>query len=384
MSERVDGLSGSSCKKCCLCMRLGGLNERNMRLIDKYVTKTILSSIFLVLLMLTGLQLFILFVNQLGDLGKGDYGIGQAIKFILLGMPYQVYLFFPMASLLGCLIGLGMMANHRELVVMRAAGMSIAQVTGVVLRIALVLIVVMTLLGELLLPKLVLWANEHKIQALNAGDTLRTAKGVWLRHRRDFIAIGLISPNGSELTQVHQFHFNRGHRIEFIRQIQHVTFAGGTWIAYDVDETQFQERSTHVIHHDSMTWDVALKPRLLRIGSSEPDEMTFQELYQFLQAQKKSHQSIQHYQLGYWQRLVQPFTTLVMMLLAIPFIFGPLRSSTMGSKLLLGATIGFGFYIINRFLGSLSQIYQFSSLAAALLPTVLFAMLGLYFMRRAR
>lgn len=198
-----------------------------MRLIDKYVTKTILSSIFLVLLMLTGLQLFILFVNQLGDLGKGDFGIGQAVKFILLGMPYQVYLFFPMASLLGCLIGLGMMANHRELVVMRAAGMSIAQVTGVVLRIALVLIVVMTLLGELLLPKLVLWANEQKIQALNAGDTLRTAKGVWLRHRRDFIAIGAISPNGSELTQVNQFHFNRAHRIEFIRQIQHVTFNRG-------------------------------------------------------------------------------------------------------------------------------------------------------------
>ncbi len=355
-----------------------------MRLIDQYVTKSILSSICLVLLMLTGLQIFILFVNQLGDLGKGDYGIGQAVKFILLGMPYQVYLFFPMASLLGCLIGLGMMANHRELVVMRAAGMSIAQLTGIVIRIALVLIVVMTLLGELLLPKLVLWANEQKIQALNAGDTLRTAKGVWLRHQHNFIAIGSISTNGSELTQVHQFHFNRAHQIDFIRQIQQIHFIRGTWVAEGIDETRFAERSTKVVHHDSMRWNVTLKPRLLRIGSSEPDEMTFQELYQFLQAQKKSHQPMQQYQLGYWQRLVQPFTTLVMMLLAIPFIFGPLRSSTMGSKLLLGATIGFGFYIINRFLGSLSQIYQFSSLAAALLPTVFFAVLGLYLMRRAR
>lgn len=355
-----------------------------MRLIDKYVTLTILASIGLVLLMLTGLQLFILFVNQLSDLGKGDYDMVQALKFIILGTPYQVYLFFPMASLLGCLIGLGMMANHRELVVMRAAGMSIAQITGVVLRVALVLILLVTLLGELLLPKMVLWANEAKIKAMTAGNTLRTTKGAWLRDHRDFIAIGSISSAGDELTQVQQFHFNKAYHIQFIRQMQRIRFEHGTWTADVVDETQFHAQSTHILHRDSMTWDVKLKPRLLRIGSSEPDEMTFQELSQFIRAQKKNHQLMQHYQLGYWQRLVQPLTTLVMMLLAIPFIFGPLRSSTMGAKLLLGATIGFGFYITNRFLGSLSQIYQFSSLGAALLPTVLFAILGLYFMRRAR
>ncbi|MCK1890503.1 LptF/LptG family permease, partial [Legionella pneumophila] len=49
-------------------------------------------------------------------------------------MPYQVYLFFPIASLLGCLVGLGVLANHSELVVMRAAGISIGQITGAVLK----------------------------------------------------------------------------------------------------------------------------------------------------------------------------------------------------------------------------------------------------------
>ncbi len=355
-----------------------------MRLIDKYVTKTILASISLVLAMLTGLQLFILFVNQLGDLGKADYGVLQALKFILLGMPYQVYLFFPMASLLGCLIGLGMMANHRELVVMRAAGMSIAQITMVVLRIALVLVMLVTLLGELLLPKLVLWANEYKMQMLTAEDTLRTSKGIWLRQRYDFIAISSVSARGDELTDVQQLHFNHAYQLTSIRHIARIHFTEGKWIAENIDETQLDNEATHVVHHEQIIWPIHLKPRVLRMGSNEPDEMTFQELSQFLRAQRKNHQLMRHYQLGYWQRLVQPFTTLVMMLLAIPFIFGPLRSSTMGSKLLLGATIGFGFYIMNRFLGSLSQIYQFSSLAAALMPTLLFALLGLYLMRRAR
>ena len=61
-----------------------------------------------------------------------------------------------------------------------------------------------------------------------------------------------------------------------------------------------------------------------------------------------------------------------------------LRSSTMGSKLLAGATVGFGFHIINRFLGSVSQVYQFPPVIAAIGPTCLFALLGLYLMRRVK
>ena len=93
-----------------------------MKLLSNYIAKIVLASTGLVTLMLIGLQIFILFVKQLGDLGKGGYGILQATWFVFCQLPYQIYTFMPMASLLGCLIGLGMMANHRELVVMRAAG----------------------------------------------------------------------------------------------------------------------------------------------------------------------------------------------------------------------------------------------------------------------
>ncbi len=77
-----------------------------MKLLDNYIAKTILSAIALVTLMLAGLQVFILFVHELDEIGKANYGIWQSALFVLLQMPYQVYLFFPMASLLGSLVGL--------------------------------------------------------------------------------------------------------------------------------------------------------------------------------------------------------------------------------------------------------------------------------------
>ena len=354
-----------------------------MKLLESYIAKTVLASIALVTLMLAGLQIFILFVDQLDDLGKGDYGIVQATSFVFLQMPYQVYLFFPMASLLGCLIGLGVMANHHELVVMRAAGMSIGQVTVAVLKAAVVVIVLVTVLSETLMPQMIRIANDQRTQAVSGGQALRTARGVWMRNQNDFLHIGSIFP-GNVMEHVYQFHFDDAHHLRFSRKIAKIDFIGGVWQAHDVVETMIHDGETKARSIPVMNWDVPLKPSILNVSGSDPDEMTLKGLYQYLRAQKKSHQAALNYQLVFWQRIIQPLTTVVMMVLAIPFIFGPLRSSTMGSKLLAGATVGFGFHIINRFLGSVSQVYQFPPVIAAIGPTCLFALLGLYLMRRVK
>lgn len=354
-----------------------------MKLLERYIAKTVLASIAMVTLMLAGLQIFILFVNQLDDLGKADYGIVSAGVFVLLQMPYQVYLFFPVASLLGCLIGLGILANHRELIVMRAAGMSIGQVTAAVLKAALVVIILVTVTGETLIPRLAHFANDYKMQAISGGQTLRTSRGVWLRYQNDFIAIETILPD-NRLEQVYQFRFDDKNQLRLARKIQHIDYINDSWQAFNIAQTTIHDESTSAEHIESMPWDVMVRPSILSVSSSEPDEMTLQELRRYLRVQKANHQTALNYQLAYWQRLMQPLTTLVMMILAIPFIFGPLRSSTMGSKLLAGATVGFGFHIINRFFGPVSQVLQWPPELAAIGPTCLFALLGLYLMRKVR
>jgi lipopolysaccharide export system permease protein len=352
-------------------------------LLDKYIAKTVLASIALVTLVLSGLQIFILFVNQLDDLGKANFGFIQAASFVLLQLPYQVYLFFPMASLLGCLIGLGVMANHRELVVMRAAGMSIAQVTIAVLKAAAIVILIVTVLSETLIPQLSKIGNDQKTQAISSGQTYRGSHSVWVRFHNDFISIGSVLPNNT-LENIYQFHFTPNHQLLFARYMQKVVYNANGWVASDVSETQLQGDKTVANYQKSMLWEVMLNPDVLNMNGKESEEMTIIELKKFLKEQKKNHQLYFSYQLSYWQRIVQPFTTVVMMILAIPFIFGPLRSSSMGSKLLAGALVGFSFHIINRFFGPISQVFQWPAEIAAIVPTVLFAVIGIILMRKAR
>lgn len=352
-------------------------------ILSRYIAKNVLSAIALVTLMLAGLETFILFVNQLDELGKANYNLIQASYFVLLQTPYQVYLFFPMASLLGSLIGLGLMATHRELVVIRAAGMSIAEITYAVLKASLIVIVLITILGETLFPRLVSLSNDKKLHAMSEGQALRTEKGLWLRYRNDFVTIGTID-SSTALHSVYQFKFDINHHLRLARKMDLVVHRNGHWNAYGVAESSINKEQIHTKHVKEMNWDIPLNPKLLTISRNEPDEMTWFELKQFLKLNKFNQQSSRNHLLAYWQRLLQPLTTAIMMVLAIPFIFGPLRSSTMGAKLLAGTAVGFGFYIVNRIFGPISQVLQWPVEVAAFGPPMLFMLLAIYLMKRMR
>ncbi len=351
-----------------------------MKLLHRYIAQTILGATLLIILILMALYAFILFVDQLGDLGKGMYDTWHAMLYVLLSLPYQVYLFFPVACLLGALVGLGMMANHRELIVMRASGLSMFEITWVVFKTAILLIGLITILGEVCVPELSKVARDFKLDAMTNGKAIRTSTGVWVRDNDDFILLGEVHAN-SEVNHILQFHFDQHHHMRWARRIEHAAFYDGFWHATGVHETIFNKQHVETKTYDTLHWPVHINPLLLS-QQNQSDEMNVVELHHYLTMNRAAKQSVMMYRYAYAQRLVQPLTTLVMMLLAIPFIFGPLRSSTMGAKLLMGVSVGFGFHLINRFFGPVSQVLQWSPEWSAIGPTVVFAFLGFLLMKR--
>jgi lipopolysaccharide export system permease protein len=74
------------------------------------------------LFMLVSLSGIIKFVDQLKKAGQGSYDAMGAGLYTILSVPKDIQIFFPMAALLGALLGLGMLAQRSELVVMQASG----------------------------------------------------------------------------------------------------------------------------------------------------------------------------------------------------------------------------------------------------------------------
>eukprot|EP01083_Nonionella_stella_P247774 858703_1 len=92
------------------------------------------------LFMLVSLSGIIKFVDQLKKAGQGSYDALGAGMYTLLSVPKDVQIFFPMAALLGALLGLGMLAQRSELVVMQASGFTRMQVALSVMKTAIPLV----------------------------------------------------------------------------------------------------------------------------------------------------------------------------------------------------------------------------------------------------
>ena len=352
-----------------------------MKILQRYIGINILSSIGLVIVLLVGLQIFISFISEMNDIGRGDYNALEAFIYALGGTPFEIYSFFPMASLIGALLALGTMAQHSELVVMRTSGMSIGKIITAVLMTGFVIIMIVTVMGEFFAPKAMHYAETRKAIAISGGQAVRTVNGLWLRDKQNFIHIASIEPGG-KLNGVSRYQYDENHRLLKESYAEHAIYRDKKWILKGVSESDINEKQIVSKKHAVQVWDIALKPTLLALSAVEPEELSLPKLFRYIWEQKANNLSAGEYELAFWQRLIQPLTTCVMLFIAIPFIFGPLRSSTLGLRLVSGIVVGFSFNILNRFFGPLSMVYQIPVSIGAAIPTILVALLAYLLMRR--
>ncbi len=350
-------------------------------LLHRYIAKTVIFATLLVMLIVLGLSYFINLLGELRDVGMGDYGFMQAAMHALLEVPYNIYAFFPMLVLLGGLLGLSMLASHQELIVMRVSGFSIRHITRAVFAAAIVLIVIGMIIGEIIAPRMHYLANVHKSTEQSGGQAVITAAGLWVHEGNSFVHIDRVMAH-KHLEGVTRYEFDNQHRLLAAYFAKTMDYVNGHWAVHDLARTSFNGDHTSSERLAEATWDLTLNPNVLSIGLLEPEEMPLTQLSGFTQHLKKNGLQAAEFEFSFWKRVLQPLTILVMLFLAVPFVFTAPRSINLGLQLLLGTIVGFVFYILDSLLGQLSVVYQLPPFFAALLPILLFAGIGYFGVKR--
>ena len=115
-----------------------------------------------------------------------------------------------------------------------------------------------------------------------------------------------------------------------------------------------------------------------------PEQLSMQQLRKYMTYLKINSQDIRPYQLAYWQKVILPLSTAVMVVIAIPFVFGSLRSGNMGRNLFVGIISGLLFYFVDKTFGYIALGYgMFPSIGAALPTLILFGLALLMYRRVA-
>ncbi len=184
--------------------------------LDRYIGKTIFTTIMMTLFMLVSLSGIIKFVDQLKKAGQGSYDALGAGMYTLLSVPKDVQIFFPMAALLGALLGLGMLAQRSELVVMQASGFTRMQVALSVMKTAIPLVLLTMAIGEWVAPQGEQMARNYRAQAMYGGSLLSTQHGLWAKDGKNFVYIERVKGD-DELGGVSIYRFNDQRRLQAVR-----------------------------------------------------------------------------------------------------------------------------------------------------------------------
>ncbi len=352
-----------------------------MKILDWYIARVLLGSSALCLLVLTGLSSIIKWVDQLRLVGRGSYSMFDAAMYVVYLIPRDIELFFPMAVLLGALIGMGMLASNSELVVMQASGMSRFQIALSAMKTAVPLMLMIMVLGEWGAPAAEMKAKELRATKVSGGNLIKAHRGVWARDGNMFINIGRIE-SVDHLADVTLYGFDDNLHLQYVIHAKDAYYDNNAWNLQQTQRSAIEQDQVVIEQQPTQRWESTLTPDKLSVVSIKPDALSIQGLVDYIDYLASNNQDSSRYQLAFWHKLIQPLTVAVMMLVALSFVFGPLRSQTMGARIVLGVISGFAFYICNEIFGPLTLVYELPAFFGAIMPSVLFTGAALYYIRK--
>lgn len=357
-----------------------------MRLLNSYIFRTTVASILVVLLVISSLDILAKLIDELGNLTP-KYTFGEALLYVLLGIPSSFYKYMPFAGLVGALVGLGSLASTSELVVMRAAGVSLLRLTWAVLKPVLWFIIAMLIFAEYVIPVADQYAENRRSSLLQGNNSALSSRGgLWNREGNLFMHFNTVQANG-KLSGVTRYQYDDNQRLLTASFAKTALYINGEWREENVVETVFptglkENIETH--QYSFRPWKTELSPNLLTILIQDTDNLAITKLYEYSSYLDRQNLDNGQYLLAYWGKVLQPLVIISLVLVAISFIFGPLREVTMGYRIFTGVIVGIVFQLTQKLLGPASLLYGVTPLLAVLLPILFCFGLGLYLLARTR
>jgi lipopolysaccharide export system permease protein len=372
------------------------------RLLERYIVVATSKALGLVSVGLTTLFSLLEFVDQLHDVGKGHYRLIDAFVYVLLTAPERLLQLMPAAMLFACLFALGSLASRSELTAMRAGGVSPHRIVGSVFKLAGCTVVALFLLAQFVIPPTQQLAQAQRASRLSASEAVRSGNSFWAAGDHQFLNVRRFD-NGNTPSDIYLYEFAASGELETLIQADHAEVRpDGTWLLEEVSRKRFSvdrsaaegiprsadgaTRGNTRIETDrlaSLVWHPFLRPRQASVLILPANSMQPIELYQYVRDLERRGQPAARYAQELWAKIDLPLAMAAMILIAAPFVFGPLRTRGAGQRMMIGTMIGIVFSLIQQITIYLGQLLNLSPALTETGPSVVLMALALYLFRRA-
>ena len=289
---------------------------------------------------------------------------------VAMQLPRNIFDTFPIAALLGGMMGLGTLAKNSELIAARAAGLSPRRLAAATLVAGTLLAGATAVVGEYVMPPAERFADEFADELKRDRTGLAGLSGSWLRDGPRVFNI-LQVETLTRLGGVYLYRFDESDRLEsvaFARRAE--ILEGDRWVLEDVRITRFGPHVTTEFH-DRLEVDSEIDASVMEVSVIDTHSMNFSSLRDYTRYLESNGLDAGRYDMAFWQRLANIAAVPVMMLLAVPFVFGPLRSGGNSARFVVGFLIGVVYLVGKGALADGAQVYDVPAWITAWIPVAL-------------
>jgi len=340
----------------------------------RYLAREISAAILLVLIALVALVSFFDLINELREIGKGDYRLQHVLAFIALRIPGRAYELMPIAVLIGTLYALSTLARHSEITVLRASGLSTARLLKTLLVTASVFALLTLLLGEVVSPPAERLSRQLRLVAQGKLVSQEFRTGLWVKDGRIFINVRSLTPDGI-LRNIRIYEFDDDAKLVAVSDASEGEFMPpSSWKLKQVVRTLLDGNRGSVSTQPELVWQSVLNPEMLSVVLLRPENMSLVSLTAYIKHLRDNKQKTQRYEIALWKKAVYPLAALVMVALALPFGYTHNRVAGVSLKIFTGVMIGILFHLLNGLFSNLGAINSWPPLTSAAAPSLLFAL----------
>jgi lipopolysaccharide export system permease protein len=355
-----------------------------VNILDRYFYRTVLLYTLMAMGVLLALGGLVTFISQQGDIGIGSYSAADAFLFTLLNMPQQAFELLPIGALIGALMGLGNLAAGSELVVTRASGVSVWRVAWPVGLAGITLALIMFGIGEYAAPSMGQFAKREKTISKLADVSFAGTSSAWVKDGNRILRVQTGEVDRA-FGGVSVFELDGPTRLRSIERATRISVADpGRWRLHDVATSRFEKDKVEGDTVNELTMQSTVNPEFLGLAATDPQMLTLHGLASYIDHLRRNHLETASYEIGYWSRIARLFAVVVVTLLALPFVFGPLRTTGAGTRSVVGVMLGVVFFLITRTVENGGQLFNLNPALVGWLPTAVIGFCTLVAISRTR
>ncbi|MGD9708142.1 MAG: LPS export ABC transporter permease LptG [Candidatus Delongbacteria bacterium] len=354
-----------------------------IKILDLYMIKKFTVTLIISLATMILIYIIIDLFDHLNKFLDANMPLIGYILYYTLKIPEIISQILPLVSFMSLLFTLGSLTKYNEIVAMLSSGMSL-------FRISLPFVIMGILLSAghfYFTESVVPYASRKHYEAK---DYYLTKSSKIHRRYNEFVY-----QEGNSIVYISTFDGNRKiaggvsiqaineGRIDFRLDADEMMYEDGKWKLKKLIKRTFVADSTIFERMDSLSIFLDFEPEDITKTELKPIEMGFFELSEYIEKKERLGADMTKWKVEKYSKISYSLINLVLILIAIPLGTGRARSA---ASVNFGISVGIAFiyYLLIIMFKNWGAVGQVNVLVSAWAPNMIFGIIGIYMIKRAK